>query len=351
MPKRPPLIHELLTPPLNYREEDADLLNFQDSVCYPPPTTQTLYNVRYEGHGIIHKLCMIYAESFNDYWSPSPIMRAAMWPKPWRYYRFFRRHYLGDPLQVKLDKAWLFSCNFAPGYYHWLIECLPRFILGEECGFEGTVLIPDDTWSPFIKDTLNVLGIQNFCIVKQDHYAQVGRLDIPLKLSEGGSVNPLYLKKLRERFLKAVGVSESKRNRRIYISRSKAKKRRLLNENAIVELLKKHGFEVVCLEDFSMREAVILFNDAQCVVGQHGAGLANMLFMPIDSPILEIGMRTSFYTYYLRLAHALNLPYYYSLDAIAADREAKTEIIHQDAMIDVDAFEATLMQMLERASY
>lgn len=71
---------------------------------------------------------------------------------------------------------------------------------------------------------------------------------------------------------------ERKANRLIYISRQKAPKRRLLNEDEMIACVKGYGFEVFNLEDLSLSEQIELFYDAKCVIGLHGAGFANLVF-------------------------------------------------------------------------
>lgn len=65
---------------------------------------------------------------------------------------------------------------------------------------------------------------------------------------------------------------------RIYISRSRARWRRVTNEAAVCALIAPYGFRVVHLEDLSFREQVELFHRAEIVMGPHGAGLNTILF-------------------------------------------------------------------------
>ncbi len=55
--------------------------------------------------------------------------------------------------------------------------------------------------------------------------------------------------------------------------------RKIINEAKIVELVKSHGFQVVFCEDLSYSQQVQLFAEAELVVGMHGAGLVNQIYM------------------------------------------------------------------------
>ena len=76
--------------------------------------------------------------------------------------------------------------------------------------------------------------------------------------------------------------------RRIFISRSKARTRRILNENACREVLRQHGFEPFSTEDLSLADETKLFASAEAVVGFRRAGLNNLLFCHAGAVALEL---------------------------------------------------------------
>ena len=67
-------------------------------------------------------------------------------------------------------------------------------------------------------------------------------------------------------------------NYKLYISRSKTRLRRTLNEKKLIPLLKERGFKVVNLEDFNLKEQINFFNNAKIIIGAHGAGFTNLIF-------------------------------------------------------------------------
>lgn len=74
---------------------------------------------------------------------------------------------------------------------------------------------------------------------------------------------------------------------KIYISRRDARKRRVLNEESLVEALDERGFESYSLSDLSFAEQVELFGNADQIVAPHGAGLANLVFAS-DCDVVEM---------------------------------------------------------------
>ncbi|MGH7441836.1 MAG: glycosyltransferase family 61 protein, partial [bacterium] len=75
--------------------------------------------------------------------------------------------------------------------------------------------------------------------------------------------------------------------RRVYVSRSKARFRKITNEPALMGLLGRFGFEAVVAEDLDFNEQVRLFSRCSVLLSNHGAGLANLLFLPKGAWVIE----------------------------------------------------------------
>ena len=75
--------------------------------------------------------------------------------------------------------------------------------------------------------------------------------------------------------------------RRLFVSRADAKKRRLLNEEEVFKRVEHFGFENVAPGCLPVADQVSLFSEAQVVVGPHGAGLTNLIFMPEGGAVVE----------------------------------------------------------------
>jgi capsular polysaccharide biosynthesis protein len=95
-------------------------------------------------------------------------------------------------------------------------------------------------------------------------------------------------RELRDQVISTVVGPISESRRRLYISRRRAKWRKILNEASLVEALGAYGFEVVECEKLTFDEQVRTFSHAEVIVGAHGAGLANMMFSPPGAKVLEI---------------------------------------------------------------
>ena len=90
----------------------------------------------------------------------------------------------------------------------------------------------------------------------------------------------------------------SKKNypKNIYIDRADSKSndayvRSLINDDEIKRFLIRKNFTLVRLGDLSFVDQVQYFNNADCIIGLHGAGFANLTFCKSNTKIIEF--RTS----------------------------------------------------------
>jgi hypothetical protein len=77
-------------------------------------------------------------------------------------------------------------------------------------------------------------------------------------------------------------------DRRLYISRALARRRRVVNESRVIERLARRGFELVTLENLSVLEQAALFARAEAIVAPHGAGLTNLVFCSPGAAVVEL---------------------------------------------------------------
>jgi capsular polysaccharide biosynthesis protein len=67
-----------------------------------------------------------------------------------------------------------------------------------------------------------------------------------------------------------------------------ATKRRIVNETDLVKELVLYGFEVVSLSGMSFADQVRLFDEAEIIVGPHGAGFTNAVFAQPGTTLIEL---------------------------------------------------------------
>ena len=87
---------------------------------------------------------------------------------------------------------------------------------------------------------------------------------------------------------------------------------KILNESEVINLLKKYNFKTIYAEKISFNNQIRLFSSTNYVVGLHGAGLSNIIWMKKKGNILEIRPEKDLYlNCYFNLASLLNIKYNY----------------------------------------
>ena len=156
-------------------------------------------------------------------------------------------------------------------YYHWLFDILPRIEILRQSGLQFDRLIANSQMA-YQRETLTALGIADVSN-PQPHFRIVAeKLLVPSLPGPLGVPSPFAIRFLRDAF----GLT-AKPVRKLYVARGDALTRRVTNEARIINALP--GFEVVLLDGMSVIEQARLFAEAAIVIGPHGAGLSNIVFM------------------------------------------------------------------------
>ena len=189
----------------------------------------------------------------------------------------------------------------SPNYYHWLVDNLPRLLMARGFAGHAKLLVPDNLLE-FQRRTLELLGYsaQHLIPVSADECVVPNRMLVPSLLATSTFPHPDVVKLLRKYLLSV--QHPPKASRRIFISRADAKSRRLLNEDELMPVLERHGFERVVIGQMSFDEQIRLYAEVDVLLAVHGAGITNMVFMPPQSKVLEIGCRQHPATFFSHLA-------------------------------------------------
>jgi len=119
--------------------------------------------------------------------------------------------------------------------------------------------------------------------------------------------------------------------------------RRVVNEPAVEEAMKKLGFEIFDSAEHSVREQVRAFRDSSLLVSPHGAGLSNIAFCDPGTPVVEVVPEgyDQGVTSYRSLADLFGLPYT-QLFAKEAQPDRKGNRCNSDIEIDVPELVRTI---------
>ena len=240
--------------------------------------------------------------------------RFSLFPKTSSVVRYWRWQ---DPAWYSGDVAVL-STDGADIYYHWLFQLLPRFELLRRAGIRVENIdyfVVNDLTKSFQRESMQALGIDPGRIIESSKvpYLKAQRLIVP-SIAVGGGCYPSWMCQfLRGTFLKNPIAASTATGRRLYISRGLATYRRVVNEDDVVRLLGRHGFEVVKLEGLTMWEQAEIMASCEAVVAPHGGGLSNLVFCRPETKVVEIFSPELVAGYFWKLCNRLNLDYYYIL--------------------------------------
>jgi hypothetical protein len=213
-------------------------------------------------------------------------------------------------------------------YYHFLVDYLSRFDLLNEDYFSryGRInllcpggLRPTEEYflSRLRPPNVRIVPLEDDVLYRPEKYLF---LSFPTRRSSAYIPGP-FVERLRERVLHQ---DVDARTRRLYISRRQATDRRLENEDALMRQLRPLGFRRVVLEELPPADQIRLFQEAEIVVGPHGAGLANLLFSS-DATVLELQPSQNVALHYYLLCKRMGHDYQYlTHDASSVDDDFST---------------------------
>ncbi len=184
-------------------------------------------------------------------------------------------------------------------YYHFLLLLAPailrvfNFCLKNE--IEVIFLVPKSA-PKFLQDFLQTIPIKTQTISKKN--AELENV-ILTTIYSGDSPHPLDIKSLNEharQILKNESVSTSNFSNKkyistklIYVSRKNQSRYSKIDEK-IEKILIKAGFFILRPEEFTLQQQVYFFNNSKLVIGNHGAGLANLVFCKKGTQVIELAV-------------------------------------------------------------
>mgnify|MGYP003547088335 CR=1 FL=1 len=221
------------------------------------------------------------------------------------------------PVEKITGRVALLSSLAGHVYYHWMFDILPRLELlrRSEVKFkEIDWFVVNSLSKPYQQETLNLLGIDKDKIIESDRHShiQASELIVPSFPGYLDWVPEGTIKFLRETFLPQINSNQNNQNHsKIYVSRARAKNRRLVNELEVSQLLTKLGFVTVFLEEMSFLEQVKTFANAKMIVSPHGSGLTNLVFCSPHTQVVELFSPNYIRTDYWMISQQLDLQHYY----------------------------------------
>ncbi|WP_242926561.1 glycosyltransferase family 61 protein [Pontibacter vulgaris] len=196
----------------------------------------------------------------------------------------------------------------------WFIDSLPRAYIIANTIKEPVTLLMWKGAHAYQKHTLEFL-LKDYPHIKikyinKHHKIRIANFYLPsfVTSSFSGYLPPDVSSWLREKIWDSYTIERNNPKQRIYVSRSKARFRRVINEPELYPVLEKYGFKIVWSEDLDYKQQIQTFYDAEAIISPHGAGLTNLLFSEKCS-VMEFHPAKIMKARYMLLCKGLNFDY------------------------------------------
>jgi len=262
-------------------------------------------------------------------------------------YKFFFKYCLPQ-FNFSSKKVILFANEYYSNYFHWH-EMLQKIIILEQQNLlkDSLILLPKKYLKfNFIVESLKILGIKDKQILAINKKSNIKIKELILPILP--SLNLTTINQLRDKLTANIKNVKSEFGDKIYISRQGQKLRFIENEQEVVGLLNKYGFKKVIMENYSYQEQIAICANAKFMIGPHGAGLTNILFMKKNSALLELSAKNDedFFNGFYILANMLNHDYLYQRCAIGNNSAIK-DSHHASLNVDLERLERNIKIMLK----
>ena len=230
-------------------------------------------------------------------------------------------------------------------FCHWLVDWLPRLgFLGPTAYKPSVYVLTTPLVANFQRDTLRMCGFDESRVIALEdfHAVRARELLVPGDLRE--IPHPIYkgapwaLSYLRS----TIGLSsimqvsgDLRRREKIYVSRSDATRRRIVNDAELAAALARFGYRRIELSGLSLAEQVTRFAYASHIISLHGAGLSNLALATPGTQVIEIFPERYGLLSFAVIAASMSCPY----ATYIADKTVPAAITQfDDVEVDVTRF-------------
>lgn len=255
------------------------------------------------------------------------------------------REYAPKRLRKLTGTCAYLSNTWIDNYYHWMQLTLPMLRLYRQ-------LRPDVPIDYYYVGATRLLDVQYECLAKLGirreqvvtEACRADRLLAAFYLHRAQHCGLRYRDSrghqfVRELFQDELGIPSREPARKIYVGRSTARTRRLLNEEELIRFLEARGFQSVRMDGRSVAEQARLFHDAEVIVGVHGAALTNILFSKVGTRLVEILPHGFEETSFFAAASHGGLEHAVIVGEPLNPETQRSQIANQDLLLDMNKFQ------------
>lgn len=277
----------------------------------------------------------------------------------WQYYKLVMEQYLVSTFGKSLKKIVLDDdTQYAlihtkwTNYSFWITSSLVRLMMLQDSGTDFTLLYPEE-WDriAYIQETLKAFPNVKYKRIPEGVHVQVKNLLLPEVRPFTACFNGQELQMVHEYFVPKIPqeIRERAYPERIYVTRKKAKYRKVANEQDVIALLENYNFSVVDFDDLTFWEQLAQMQAAKIIVAVHGAGVANVIFANPRTKILELlheYKTPSAYRFpYWIASEVMGNEYQCTFSSLIGDLDDSV-IIRNNLLVDLRVLESHIQHML-----
>jgi len=226
---------------------------------------------------------------------------------------------------ISQTKGNFFLFGGGDNYWHFLFDFMPRLACLKNLSYEEIkVIIPQNLPEKFFNFIIKVCDLSNF---NEISFLKVNRENLIYyfeSLIFTSKPDILFASLFYEKLFSNPITKKNDKN--LYIKRGNVEKRKVLNEDEVVKFLQKYGYVAVDCADLSIEEQIKIFSQAKNIIIPHGAAMANLIFVPNDTNVIEIRSNIDGdYSRSIQLKDKFNL--YLFEESIKVGKELRKDII------------------------
>ncbi|MES2960915.1 MAG: glycosyltransferase family 61 protein [Pseudomonadota bacterium] len=194
----------------------------------------------------------------------------------------------------------------------------------------------------FIEASLQALGISDEQKIygQEDVILKVKNLLLPLP-ARHHPIIPQALTNLKNHFVDDSLYEGEQRIERLYISRKRSDRRRIVNEEELEKFLAKKGFKTVAMEDYDFKTQINLLKNVKVLVGPDSSSIANIAFCNSPKYLIFTAQDTTS----IFLSTVVDQPYYYQF--CEPENKENFNWYSSNIIVDLAELEKNLLTLLK----
>lgn len=233
----------------------------------------------FKGYGIVYNPSLYNLTSYKNQFN-------------WRFIKYLVNNLFS--IKVTRYNHLLFVLDeWSDGPYHIIVDLLSKIIAAERRGMQLSkmvLILPKKKYIqeaaiPLLHD-LGFLFKNIICVEPNTIYCNIGMnffISLPHKI---GSNDPAIIQDIQKRIFSRRNFYKGDQPSKIYYFR-RNRRRLVVNDDEVQHVLIQKGFVCTDFDGLSYIDAWQLMAHATLFVGIHGAGLTNMIFMPLGGTVVE----------------------------------------------------------------